>query len=66
MESQPPTIASLSQFINRPLSAIPAASLPQHHRIVPEGGMMTMDFRPDRVNIVVSGTDQIVKSITQG
>lgn len=41
------------------------SDLPKEHRIVPEGGMMTMDHKPDRLNL---HTDEngVVKNVTHG
>ncbi|KIX95655.1 uncharacterized protein Z520_08775 [Fonsecaea multimorphosa CBS 102226] len=39
--------------------------LPQNHRVVEEGGMMTMDHNPDRLNIHVD-KDGTVKKVTHG
>ncbi|KAF2722825.1 hypothetical protein K431DRAFT_221192 [Polychaeton citri CBS 116435] len=39
--------------------------LPQNHRVVKEGDMMTMDFKPDRLNIH-TGDDGTVKKVTHG
>jgi len=40
--------------------------LPKNHRVVEaEGGMMTMDHQPDRLNIHVD-KDGTVKKVTQG
>ncbi|KAF2484364.1 hypothetical protein BDY17DRAFT_295505 [Neohortaea acidophila] len=41
------------------------SNLPKEHRIVKEGDMMTMDHKPDRLNIHTS-EDGIVKKITHG
>nr|OQO20511.1 hypothetical protein B0A51_10888 [Rachicladosporium sp. CCFEE 5018] len=39
--------------------------LPQQHRVVKEGDMMTQDHNPDRLNIH-TGEDGIVKKVTHG
>ncbi|KAK3725212.1 hypothetical protein LTR37_000723 [Vermiconidia calcicola] len=39
--------------------------LPQEHRIVKEGDMMTMDHKPDRLNIH-TGDDGTVRKVTHG
>ncbi|GAB7363917.1 hypothetical protein MBLNU230_g4480t1 [Neophaeotheca triangularis] len=39
--------------------------LPKEHRIVKEGDMMTMDHKPDRLNIH-TGDDGTVKKVTHG
>ncbi|KAL1304229.1 hypothetical protein AAFC00_000649 [Neodothiora populina] len=39
--------------------------LPEQHRIVKEGDMMSMDHKPDRLNIHV-GDDGTVRNITHG
>ncbi|OAP60654.1 hypothetical protein AYL99_05656 [Fonsecaea erecta] len=39
--------------------------LPQNHRVVEDGGMMTMDHNPDRLNIHVD-KDGTVKKVTHG
>jgi len=39
--------------------------LPKEHRVVKEGDMMTMDHKPDRMNIH-TGEDGVVKKITHG
>lgn len=39
--------------------------LPKEHRIVPEGGMMTMDHKPERLNIHTDDKG-IVKKVTHG
>ncbi|EXJ68124.1 uncharacterized protein A1O5_08739 [Cladophialophora psammophila CBS 110553] len=39
--------------------------LPQNHRVVQEGMMMTMDHNPDRLNIHVD-KDGTVKKVTHG
>jgi len=39
--------------------------LPEKHRVVKEGDMMTMDHNPDRLNIHVDG-DGTVKKVTHG
>ncbi|KAJ3063353.1 hypothetical protein HDU98_000829 [Podochytrium sp. JEL0797] len=63
-----PSIAFFNAFIGQPISAIPPTALPESYRILPPNGMMTMDYRPDRVNFFVATTDKdaIIKSITQG
>ncbi|TKA62638.1 hypothetical protein B0A49_06485 [Cryomyces minteri] len=39
--------------------------LPKEHRVVREGDMMTMDHKPDRLNIHV-GNDGTVSKVTHG
>ncbi|KXL49430.1 hypothetical protein M433DRAFT_62265 [Acidomyces richmondensis BFW] len=39
--------------------------LPKEHRIVKEGDMMTMDHKPDRLNIH-TGEDGTVRKVTHG
>ncbi|KAF2762033.1 hypothetical protein EJ05DRAFT_507628 [Pseudovirgaria hyperparasitica] len=39
--------------------------LPETHRVVKEGDMMTMDHNPDRLNIHV-GEDNTVRKVTHG
>ncbi|KAJ9630578.1 hypothetical protein H2203_001101 [Taxawa tesnikishii (nom. ined.)] len=39
--------------------------LPKQHRVIEEGGMSTMDFNPDRLNIHV-GKDGTVNKVTHG
>jgi hypothetical protein len=39
--------------------------LPKEHRVVQAGGMSTMDFKPDRVNVHV-GDDGTVHKVTKG
>ncbi|KAJ3108084.1 hypothetical protein HDU97_002319 [Phlyctochytrium planicorne] len=49
---QNPT-SSFQHLIGKNISNVPKDQLPSVHRIVPEGGMMTMDYRPERINIYV-------------
>ncbi|KAI9323043.1 hypothetical protein DFJ73DRAFT_920859 [Zopfochytrium polystomum] len=44
-------LARYKHLIGKAISAIPREELPDKHRVVPEGGMITMDFRPERVNL---------------
>ncbi|EXJ85215.1 hypothetical protein A1O3_05890 [Capronia epimyces CBS 606.96] len=39
--------------------------LPQNHRVVEEGGFLTMDHNPDRLNVHVD-KDGTVKKVTHG
>ncbi|EXJ85901.1 hypothetical protein A1O1_06270 [Capronia coronata CBS 617.96] len=39
--------------------------LPQNHRVVEEGGFLTMDHNPDRLNVHVD-KDGTVKKVTKG
>jgi hypothetical protein len=39
--------------------------LPQNHRVVEEGGFVTMDHNPDRLNVHVD-KDGTVKKVTHG
>ncbi|KAF2145564.1 uncharacterized protein K452DRAFT_243704 [Aplosporella prunicola CBS 121167] len=39
--------------------------LPQSHRIVQEGGPMTMDYNPERLNVHVA-EDGTVRKVTHG
>jgi len=40
-----------------------ASDLPAGTRVLPPNSMMTMDFRPDRLNVHLDGTDTVVKVI---
>ncbi|KAI8819119.1 uncharacterized protein EV422DRAFT_568979 [Fimicolochytrium jonesii] len=37
--------------------------LPAHHRVIPASGMMTMDFRPERLNLEVDEQDVIKRQV---
>ena len=41
------------------------SELPSGHRVVKEGDMMTMDHKPDRLNVHV-GEDGTVRKVTNG
>ncbi|TPX57641.1 hypothetical protein PhCBS80983_g03699 [Powellomyces hirtus] len=41
------------------------ADLPESHRVLPPNSMMTMDFRPERLNVEVDANN-VVKKVTMG
>jgi hypothetical protein len=41
------------------------SDLPKEHRVIQPGGMSTMDFKPERVNVHVSD-DGTVHKVTKG
>lgn len=55
----------LQSYIGKPESALDQAKLPKVHRVIPHGGMGTMDFRPERATILLD-KDGLVESIRCG
>lgn len=51
----------LTPLIGQDKSALDAFDLPEGTRIIPPGRMVTMDFRPERTNIDLDATGQIIR-----
>jgi len=43
--------AEIQQYVGQPLSALNQNDLPQPNRIIGPDTMVTMDFRPERLNV---------------
>lgn len=52
-------------LVGQAYDEVHVSSLPRPHRIYGEGDMVTMDYRPDRMNVVV-GTDGRVIEVKCG
>ncbi len=52
-------------LVGQRIGEIDRASLPVPHRVYGRGDMVTMDYRPDRLNIVV-GNDERVQEVKCG
>lgn len=50
-ESEACMAAEIQQYVGQPLSALDRDDLPQPHRIIGPDTAVTMDFRPDRLNV---------------
>lgn len=48
-------------LVGQPREEIHVSSLPRPHRIYGEGDMVTMDYRPDRMNIVVGTSGRVIE-----
>lgn len=48
-----------------PLQSFAKRELPELHRVIPPGAMVTKDFRPDRLNVHVKD-DGTVSHVTHG
>eukprot|EP01127_Copromyxa_protea_P013182 TRINITY_DN351_c0_g1_i1.p1 TRINITY_DN351_c0_g1~~TRINITY_DN351_c0_g1_i1.p1 ORF type:complete len:145 (-),score=12.24 TRINITY_DN351_c0_g1_i1:64-498(-) len=55
----PPAKPDYSHFIGKHITEIHVFSLPRPHRILRPGDKMTMDYRPERLNISLDGEDII-------
>ncbi len=51
----------LTPLIGKDKSALDAFDLPEGTRIIPPGRMVTKDFRPERTNIDLDATGQIIR-----
>lgn len=57
--------AAYQVLVGQPISEVHADSLPSPHRIYARGDMVTMDYRPERLN-VVTGDDGTVVEVKCG
>ena len=48
-------------LVGRPIEEIDIAALPRPLRVYPVGSRITMDYRPDRMNVVVGPDERVVK-----
>ncbi len=48
-------------LIGRPIDEIDTAALPRPLRVYPAGSRVTMDHRPERMNVVVGRNGRVVK-----
>jgi len=48
-------------LVGQPIGEIHTASLPQPHRIYARGDMVTMDYRPERLNIVTGDGAAVIE-----
>ena len=55
----------LQSFVGQPLDALDQDSLTGPVRVIPPNSAVTMDHRPDRLNILVND-DDIIKEISCG
>ncbi|WP_417250425.1 I78 family peptidase inhibitor [Celeribacter sp.] len=51
----------VTPLIGEPRSALSRVPLPDPVRVIPVGGMVTHDFRPDRTNIDLDEDERIVR-----
>lgn len=54
-------VAQYRALIGRPIEEIDVASLPRPLRVYPAGSRITMDHRPERLNVVVGPDGRVVK-----
>lgn len=54
--------AEFQHLIGQPQSALDDLELPESTRIIPPGAPVTMDFRPDRLNIQI-GEDGLIERV---
>ncbi|MDF0599334.1 I78 family peptidase inhibitor [Psychromarinibacter sp. C21-152] len=57
--------AGFQGLVGQPRAVVDALELAQPMRIVPHDGMVTMDFRPDRINFALT-EDARVEAVTCG
>ncbi|MEQ8404279.1 MAG: I78 family peptidase inhibitor [Oceanicaulis sp.] len=57
--------AAYQVLVGQAIGEVHTASLPEPHRIYGRGDMVTMDYRPDRLNIV-TGDDGVVVEVKCG
>jgi hypothetical protein len=48
-------------LVGQPGTEVHTPSLPQPHRIYGEGDMVTMDYRPERLNVVIGGNGEVME-----
>lgn len=53
--------AELAHLVGDPVESYDFKALDQDVRILPPGSVMTMDHRPDRLNVDVDGEDRITR-----
>lgn len=51
--------SALQHLVGQPQSVLDGMSFPEGTRILPPGAPMTMDFRPDRLNIFIGEDGRI-------
>lgn len=54
---------ALQHLVGQPQSALAAMTFPEGTRILTPGMAVTMDYRPDRLNITI-GEDGLIASVT--
>ncbi|MBW7922212.1 MAG: hypothetical protein H3C51_08955 [Rubellimicrobium sp.] len=54
--------AALEHLVGQPQSVLDGMTFPDGTRILPPGAPMTMDFRPDRLNIFI-GEDGLIERL---
>ena len=53
--------AQYRALVGRPIEDIDTDALPRPLRVYPVGSRITMDYRPDRMNVVVGADGRVVK-----
>lgn len=48
-------------IVGQPFAEVHVSSLPRPHRVYGESDMVTMDYRPDRMNIVVGDNGRVIE-----
>ncbi|KAI8835936.1 hypothetical protein BC829DRAFT_406068 [Chytridium lagenaria] len=56
--------SNYAHLVGRRIADIPREQLPTVHRVLQEGGMFTMDYRPERVNFHTR--NDVITSVSSG
>lgn len=64
-EPQPCAAEAYQVLVGQPVGGVHTDSLPRPHRVYGLGDPVTMDYRPDRLNIVV-GEDGVITEVKCG
>jgi len=52
---------AFAYLIGEPRETVEALDIPQPVRIIPEGAMVTMDFRPERINFDLNAEGRVIR-----
>ena len=60
-QPQPCAAEAYQVLVGQPVGGVHTDSLPRPHRVYGQGDPVTMDYRPDRLNIVVGEDGSIIE-----
>ena len=60
-EAQPCAAEAYQVLVGQPVGGVHTDSLPRPHRVYGQGDPVTIDYRPDRLNIVVGEDGSIIE-----